>query len=781
MSLDVTKELSQNFIEYAVAVNTDRSIPDAKSGLKPVARRILYGSYNTGRTSNKPFVKNARIVGDVMGALHPHGDSSIYGSLVRLSQGWVMRYPLMDFHGNQGSINGDGAAAMRYTEGRLSKLAEEGLLKGLKKNAVDTIPTYDDSEREPVTLPAIFPNLLCNPNSGIGVSLACNWACHNLREVQQAILDYMDGKEPMLPGPDFPTGGVVINKNDIPSIMKTGKGTVKIRSKYRIEDNKIIFYEIPYGTTVEALMTEIGEYSDNNLNVGIKEVKDQTNSKGVKIVIECKKDAVISRIIQQLFQKTNLQSSFSYNQIALIDKIPTEMNLKDCCRVYVEHNLDCLCREINFDLQQAKDRLHIVCGLLIALEDIDNVIQLIKNSESSSAAKIKLQEKYKLTEIQAKSILAMRLSSLAKLEKLELENEKKDLLEKIKSMEALLGDEEGLKNCIKNRLADIVLKYGDERRTDLEQITVPKEEKEIVYVEPEKCVVIMTEGGLIKRIPATNFRTQKRNGVGIKTQDDITNAVIRTNTIDSLMIFSDKGKMYKLLVDEVPVGTNVSKGQHVRTLVEMASDEKPVTIYSIYRDTDAEFVLFVTKNGLVKKTPLSDYNKSAKRKNGIAATALRDGDELAAVTLIKDETLLLITKQGQIIHFNSSEISPSSRITTGVKGMSLADNDEIVAVLPVRNITDRLAVFAQNGLGKSLDLLEFPLQKRAGKGTYCYHTSDITGPVVAATLVEDKDMILIAGDKSSICINASDIPLSTKRGNGYCVIKNNKILSVSKV
>ena len=780
MSLDIRKELSQNFIEYAVAVNTDRSNPDAKSGLKPVARRIIFGAFDTGRTSNKPHVKNARIVGDVMGSLHPHGDSSIYGALVRLSQPWVMRYPLIDFHGNQGSILGDEAAAMRYTEGRLTKLAEEGMLKGLKKNCVDFMPNYDDSNEEPVTLPAIFPNLLCNPNAGIGVAMACNWACHNLREVQTAILDYMAGKEPMLPGPDFPTGGIIINKNDIPAIMRTGKGSVKIRAKYEIKKNDIIVTEVPYGISIEALVNEIGTYCDENPNCGIKEIKDQTNAKGVKIVIECEKTANPDLIIQKLFSKTNLQSSFAYNQVALIDKVPTEMNLKDCCRVYVEHNVECIRRETEFDLKKAKERLHIVEGLLVALEDIDNVIQLIKQSDSSAAAAIALQAKYKLSEIQAKSILAMRLSSLAKLEKIELENERKELIKNIADMEALINSEEKLKECVKERLAKIVDKFGDDRRTELTQVSVAKEDKEIEFVEPEKCVVLMTEGGLIKRIPSTSFRTQKRNGKGVKTQDDITNAIIRTNTIDSLMIFSNKGKMYRLLVNDVPVGTNVSRGVSVNSLVTMEPDERPAVMYSIYRDTDAKYVLFVTKNGLVKKTTLEEYLKT-KKKTGISAITLKDNDELAAVSLVKDEDIILITEKGMGIRFGSTEIGATSRSTSGVKGINLAAGDNIVAGFPVRNHNDKLAIFSANGLAKKISLNDLPLQKRSGKGLQCYKPTDMTGAVAAATLVEDADSVLVIGDKASICISASEIPALGRASIGNAIIKNANVNSVSKV
>ena len=385
---DVRAELGTNFIEYAVAVNTDRAIPDAKSGLKPVAKRILWSAYEEGRTFNKPHVKSARIVGDVMGKYHPHGDSSIYGAMVRLSQPWVLRYPLIDWHGSNGNIAGDGPAAARYTEARLSKLAEDGMLAGLKKKNVDFIDNYDETLDEPVTLPAIFPNLLCNPNTGIGVAMACNWLPHNLKEVADAIIDYMDGKEPMIPGPDFPTGGLIINGNDLPGIIKTGHGSVKVRGKYNIDKNKIIFYEIPYGTNTEALIADVGKVCDEGEIEGVSDVRDESNKKGLRIVIECKRDASIDTIIKKIFAKTNFQTSISYNQVALIGKTPTELGLKDCIKIYIDHNIDCLIKELNFDLNKAKARLHIVEGLLIALEDIDNVITLIKKSASSAAAKI---------------------------------------------------------------------------------------------------------------------------------------------------------------------------------------------------------------------------------------------------------------------------------------------------------------------------------------------------------------------------------------------------------
>ena len=776
MKNDLVNELGLNFIEYAVAVNSDRAIPDAKSGLKPVAKRILYGAYDCGFSSSKPHVKCANIVGNVMAEWHPHGDSSIYGALVRLSQPWVMRYPLIDCHGSNGNIDGDGPAAYRYTEARLSKFTEEGLLAGIKKKNVDFIPNYSETKDEPVTLPAIFPNLLCNPNAGIGVAMACSWACHNLNEVADAIYAYMDGEEPMLPGPDFPTGGLIINKNDIPNIMRTGHGSVKIRGKYNIEGNNIVFYEIPYGVGTEALMNQIGEAADSEKIKGIVDIRNESNKKGYRLVIECDKKASALTIVNKLFAETNLQTSFSYNQVALIDKTPTELNLKDCIKIYIEHNLECIKKEAQFDLEKASKRYEVVEGLLRALEDIDNIIALIKSSDNSKHAEQNLIEKYNFTENQAKAICAMKLGSLAKLEAVELNTEKSDLAKIISDKNILINEETARLSELRTRLMAFVAKYGDPRRTELAQIEVPKEEKEIEYVEPEKCVVVMTESGLIKRVPTASFRTQNRNTKGVKTQDDITNAVIRTNTIDNLMIFTNKGKMYRLLVDNIPVGTNKSQGVPINSLVSMEGDEVATTMYSLYRDTDAKYVLFITETGLVKKTALEEFTKT-KKKTGIAAIKIKEGDRLASVSLIKDEDIILLTKNGQGIRFKSSEINPSGRVAMGVKGITLKPEDKVVAGLVVRHDTDDLAIFAENGLAKKIKLTELVSQKRAGKGVIVYKNNNIA----SATLITSGDRILVCGTKTSLCVAADDIPEMGRTSIGNQIIKGSQVLSVSKV
>lgn len=779
MKNDLIQELGTNFIEYAVAVNTDRAIPDATSGLKPVARRILWSTFESGRLFSKPHVKAARIVGDVMGAYHPHGDSSIYGALVRLSQNWVMRYPLIDWHGNNGNIAGDGAAHMRYTEARLSKLAEDGMLNGLKKKNVDFIPNYSEDAEEPITLPSIFPNLLCNPNTGIGVAMACNWLPHNLGEVAQAIYNYMDGKEPTLPGPDFPTGGVVINSNDIPGIMKTGHGSVKVRGKYKVEGQNIVFYEIPYGTTIEALLTEIGEVCDNKEIEGVADIRDESNKKGLRIVISCQKGYDPDNVAKKLFLKTNLQTSISYNQVALINKTPTELNLKQSIEIYVKHNIECLVKEINFDLDKMKARLHIVEGLLIALEDIDNVIALIKASASSDAAKTKLIEKYKIDEIQAKSILAMRLSSLAKLEKVELEAEKDGLVKDIADLNDLLASDERQMKVIKERLETLVKKYGDARRTELTNVEVKPEEKEIATVVPKDVVVILSQTGEIKRIEKSSFRTQRKGGKGIKSEDDAVLDTIATNTIDTLLVFTDAGKMYRLLVDSVPAGTNASKGVRIGTLINLEPNEKVVAITSLERKNNKKYVVFITKQGLLKKTLLEEYTKT-KRSTGIAAINIKDGDGIANIELMDEEDMIIITKKGLSIHFETKEIAAIGRVTAGVKAIKLGEDDEVLVGLPIKDNKQKVAVFAEYGQAKKTEISEFPTQGRGGKGVIVYKTTPSTGEVVGAAMVNDDDNILLVG-KTSICIAATDVPELGRAAAGNIMIKNGNIKSVVKL
>ena len=607
--------------------------------------------------------------------------------------------------------------------------------------------------------------------------MACNWAPHNLNEVAQAIFDYLEGKEPMLPGPDFPTGGLVINKDDIPTIMRTGRGSVKIRGKYNIEGNNIVFYEIPYGVITESLMEQIGKVCDEGTIEGIKHIRNEsTRKKGFRLVLECEKDANLNKIIFQLFKNTDLQSSFSYNMVGLIGKTPTELNLKDCCKIYVEHNSECIYREATYDLKKTETKLEINLGLRKALEDIDNIIALIKASKSAAAARSELCSRYNFTEAQAQAIIDMKLGKLANLEKIELDEEIAGLQKDCDHFNAILTNPIAE---LKIRLTNIVNKYGDSRRTELTQLAEPKdsEEKKIAAIAPEKCVVVLTESGNIKRIPATSFRAQRRAGKGIKTQDDITSMVLRTNTIDSLMVFTNQGNMYRLIVDDIPEGTNTSKGTSVHSLISMNTNEKPSLIYSIYRDTDAKYIVFVTKQGYVKRTSLDEYT-GIKKKAGIKALNLHEGDSIAAVFLANDEQILILSKEGFIIRCKGTEFPASGRVSMGYKGINLKDNDEVITSLPIRNSNDSLALFSKNGMGRKIKLANFTPQSRNGRGVI-YAKDEKTA---AACLVADGDLILICGDKSSLCIKAEELPeVATKYAQGNIIIKDNIITGVSKV
>ena len=787
IQVNIKDEIEQSLLDYGMSIISDRALPSAEDGLKPVNRRILYDMFDKGYMNNKKFVKCAQPVGDTMGRFHPHGDSSIYGALAWMSQDWNMRYPLISWHGNNGSRDGDEPAAYRYTECKLSKLGEE-MLADIKKNTVDWQNAYTDEEQEPVYLPGKLPNLIVNGTSGIAWAMACSFAPHNLIEVMDAAIYVLQNPDcevadllNFITGPDFPTGGLLINKDELKTAYLTGKGRARVRGEYTIESNKsgdsIVFTSIPYKVSKEKLTVDLDKLCESGEISGIKAIRDETNRDGVRFVIELEKGVSAEPIIAKIFKKTQLEDTYSFNQVALVDKKPRLLNIKQLIENYLEHQRDVLLRKTRYDIDKVQARLHILEGLLIALEDIDNIITLIKKSASAAAAKTALMEKYNLSEVQAKAILDMKLSKLAKLESVEIQNEKKELLEKFDSLSQIL------KNPVPemiNIFTDLKNTYGDARRTTITQVSITKEEKEIEFVEPEKCVVTMTKDGMIKRIPSKSFRTQKRNGKGVKTQGDIVTATIRTNTIDSLMVFTTKGKMYRILVNDIPVGTNVSVGQSIKSLIAMDTDEEANLIYSIYRDTDAKYLLFTTKNGICKKTALEEYT-STKKKTGIAAINLKEGDSLVSVNLIKDEDIILMTHEGMAIKFNSSEISASGRATSGVKGITLKADDYVVSALPIRHNTDEIAIFSERGLGKKIKMDELILQKRAGKGLIVYKPTDVSGKICAGALISDEDSILIVGAASSICISAQDVPLLSRGSLGNQLIKGTSITSVSKV
>lgn len=778
MSIDICKELSQNFIDFAYEANSQRAFPDARDGLKPGQRACLWEMFSKGYSSNKAHVKSAKISGGVAATWWPHGTTAIYETFARMSQPWINNIPEVDWHGSNGNIViGPEAAADRYTEARLSKAIEDGMFQGIKKNCVSMIQNFTEDAEWPEVLPAVFPRLLVNGSQGIGVAVAQTWCGYNLREVAEIIERYISTNELNSDElyPDFPSGGVIINKNELATIHKTGKGKIVLRGKTEITGNTIKITALPYQVYAEPFITAIKELVEKEELTGIKDVYNKTDLKtGLLIEVEC--EATPLTVLNKLYQLTDLQKTYNPNQTALVGKTPQLLTLKEYLDIYIEHNIECIKKEYQFDLEKAQAKLEITEGLLKALESIDNIIALIKASESSSKAKEELMKKYNFSESQAKAIIDMKLGRLAHLEAIELEEQRKELVEIVNDCNLMLQSEKNQKNELINRLSSFAKKYGNPRRTEVTQITVAKEEKEIEFVEPEKCVVVLTEAGTIKRIPTTSFRAQKRAGKGVKTQEDITSMVLRTNTIDNLMIFSDQGKMYRLLVNDIPVGTNSSKGASVKALVPMETGEYPATMYSIYRDTDAKYVLFITKNGIVKKTALTEYIDT-KKKTGIGAISLRDGDSLAAVCLIKDEPLILVTAGGYMLKFDSMEIGATSRMTTGVKGITLGKDDYVVAALPVRNSEDYLALFTEKGLGKKIAPKELINQKRAGKGVICYKDE----VVAAAAMVSDEDSLLLVGDKSSICIAAKDVPALGRTSSGNQMIKSGKVMTVSKV
>lgn len=787
IQVDIKAEVEQSLLDYGMSIITDRALPSAEDGLKPVNRRILYDMFDKGYLNNKKFVKCAQPVGDTMGRFHPHGDSSIYGALAAMSQEWNMRYPLISWHGNNGSRDGDEPAAYRYTECKLSKIGEE-MLADIKKDTVDWQNAYTDEEQEPVYLPGKLPNLIINGTSGIAWAMACSFAPHNLNEVMDAATYLLDNKDcqvkellQFITGPDFPTGGQLINKDELATAYCTGRGRARVRGEYTIESSRsgdaIVFTSIPYKISKEKLIVDIDKLCEAGEINGIKTIRDETNQEGVRFVIELERGVSADPIIAKLFKKTQLEDTYSFNQVALIDKKPRLVNIKQLLESYIDHQTRVLLRKSQFELDKAQKRAHILLGLLKALEDIDNIIALIKGSESAAKAKEKLKVQYGFSDEQAKAILDMKLSKLASLEKIEIENEYQDKLNEMEKLSAIILNPIPELKKIFTGLKET---YGDPRRTLITQVAVAKEEKEIEFVEPEKCVVVMSETGIIKRIPSSSFRTQKRNGKGVKTQGDITSAIIRTNTIDSLMVFTDQGRMYRILVNDIPVGTNATGGQSIKSLIAMETNETPTLIYSIYRDTDAKYILFTTKNGIVKKTVLEEY-VNTKKKTGIIAINLREGDSLASVNLIKDEDIIIITKNGMGIQMSSIEASATSRATVGVKGITLKPDDEVVSTLVVRHKTDQLAVFSDKGLGKKMALSELPVQKRAGKGLIVYKPSGSNGQLIGAALVSDEDQILITGLVNSICISAKDIPLLSRGSIGNQLIKGNSATSVSKV
>ena len=778
--IEFTQELHQNFIDFSYEANSQRAFADARDGLKPGQRACLWEMYDKGYTSNKPHVKSAKISGGVIANWWPHGDVAIYDTFARMSQPWINNIPEVSWHGANGSqiISGE-AAASRYTEARLSKAIEEGMLFNIKKHNVPMIKNFSEDAEWPEVLPAILPRLMINGCQGIGVTIANVWLPHNLKDLCDHIMVYLqEGRiETTNLYPDFPSGGIIINQKDIHTIYETGRGKVILRAKTEIKNNNIIITEFPYQVYVEPWMESVKKLiTDGTIN-NIENIYNRSNHKnGILVEVECTTNP--TQVLNQLFKNTDLQKSYNANQFALVGKTPKLLNLKEYFDIYINHNLDCIVKECNFDLTKAEARLEIVNGLLKALEDIDNIIALIKASESAAAAKINLIAKYNFTENQAKAILAMRLSSLAKLEKVELNKEAEDLNDKIFMFHQILDNRDEQIGILKVRLQGLVNKYGDARRTELAQIEVTKEEKEKAEIIPEDVVIIVNNLNEVKRIPKKNFKAQHRRGVGVKTASESTRIMLATNTIDTLMIFTSEGKMYRLNVDKIPEGTNASRGVNLKTILKLDDKEIIQEIASAKGEKPADYVVFFTKNGLVKKTKFEEY-VNTKKTTGIQAIKIKDNDELAFVRFMNDnEKIILVTEQGYAIKFTFNDIKPIGRLTSGVKGINLRDGDGITGVINFSSNDDYVVLITEKGKSKRMLISDFTIQNRGGRGNMALKL-DPDDYVAAALRATEKDLVLIAGKPNSICVPVNEISIQSKLGGGTKIIERSVVESAT--
>ena len=757
--VDLQKTMEQSYIEYAMSVIASRALPDVRDGLKPVQRRVLYSMIELNNGPDKPHRKSARIVGDTMGKYHPHGDSSIYGALVNMAQEWSTRYPLVDGHGNFGSVDGDGAAAMRYTEARLSKISME-LLADINKNTVDFVPNFDETEKEPTVLPSRYPNLLVNGTQGIAVGMATNIPPHNLREVIQAVVKMIDNKvqedrdtdiEELLPivkGPDFPTGGIILGTRGVEEAYRTGRGKIRVRGVTSIESmpngkSRIIVSELPYMVNKARLIEKIAELVKDKKIDGITDLRDESDREGMRICIELRKDANANVIMNQLYKHTQIQDSFGVIMLALVNNEPKVMNLKDILTYYIMHQEDVVTRRTQYDLNKAEERDHILQGLLIALDNIDEVIQIIRSSENTQVAKDRLIQRFKLTDVQAQAIVDMRLRALTGLERSKLEQEHADLLEKIKEFKAILADKKLLLGVIKEEILIISEKYGDDRRTKFgyDEYDIDMED----LIPRENTVIAMTSLGYIKRMTVDNFKTQNRGGRGIKgmstIDDDYIEDLLMTTTHHYLMFFTNYGRVYRLKAYEIPEAGRTARGTAIINLLQLTPGEKISAMIPISEYEEGKNLFMITKNGIAKKTPVIEFSNV--RKTGLAAINLREDDELIEVkTTDADSEIFLVTKYGMCIRFKETDVRAMGRTAMGVIGMNLEDGDEIVG-MQLNTQGDSLLIVSEKGMGKRTRMDEFSVQKRGGKGVKCYKIADKTGNVIGVKAVNDSHEIMM--------------------------------------
>ena len=765
------KTMERSYIDYAMSVIAARALPDVRDGLKPVQRRILHSMIELNNGPDKPHRKCARIVGDTMGKYHPHGDSSIYDALVKLAQDWNTRYPLVDGHGNFGSEDGDGAAAMRYTEARLSKISME-MLADINKDTVDFVPNFDETEKEPTVLPSRFPNLLVNGTTGIAVGMATNIPPHNLKEVIGATVKIIDNRieedretsideiMQIIKGPDFPMGAEILGHRGIEEAYRTGRGKIKVRAVTDIEampngKHKIVVTELPYMVNKALLIQKIVELVKTKRVEGITDVRDESSREGIRVVIELKKDTNANVLLNQLYKHTQLQDTFGVNMLALVDGVPKILNISQMLGYYLKHQEDVVTRRTKYDLNKAEERAHILKGLLIALDNIDEVINIIRSSKSVQDAKNSLIERFGLTEIQAQAIVDMRLRALTGLEREKLEAEYKELMDKISYLKAILADEKKLLGVIKDELLVISQKYGDERRTALGRDVDEVTDEELI--ERENIVITMTKLGYIKRMPEDIFKAQNRGGKGIRgmqtIDEDYIESLIVTTTHNYLMFFTNTGRVYRLKGYEIPeAGT--ARGVAIVNLLQLQAGEKITAVIPLKSYEDGKYLFMATRNGMVKKTDISEYQNV--RKTGLTAIVLRDNDELIEVKATNgDDDIFLITKKGMTIRFNEKDVRQTGRTSMGVKGIHLG-KDDIVISMQMSSQGEKILLVTENGMGKRTLISEFNAQNRGGKGVKCYKITDKTGDLVGAKIVTDENDVMIITTEGIIIRTSCD-------------------------
>ena len=801
--VDMQKTMKDYYIDYAMSVIASRALPDVRDGLKPVQRRILYSMVELNNGPDKPHRKCARIVGDTMGKYHPHGDSSIYEALVKLAQDFNTRYPLVDGHGNFGSVDGDGAAAMRYTEARLSKISME-MTADLNKDTVDFIPNFDETEKEPTVLPSRYPNLLVNGTSGIAVGMATNIPPHNLREVIGAVVKIIDNKinedrettlEEILDivkGPDFPTGGTIIGKTAIEEAYRTGRAKIRFRAVTNIEPmpngkNRIVVTELPYMVNKARLIENIADLVRDKRVEGITDLRDESDREGMRIAIELRRDVNPNIILNQLYKHTQLQDTFGVIMLALVDNQPKVLNLYEMLKYYLMHQEDVVTRRTKYDLNKAEERAHILEGLIIALDNIDRVISIIRGSSTVQAAKESLMKEFNLTDAQSQAIVDMRLRSLTGLERSKIEAELADLQKKIEEYRAILADKNKLLTVIKTEISLIADKYGDERRTSIgyDEYDLSMED----LIPDEACVIARTNMGYVKRMTPDNFKSQHRGGKGIKgmqtLEEDYIKDLFMTTSHHVLTFFTNTGRAYKLKAYEIPEAGRTSRGTAIINLLQLAPGETitavvPVKVEDI---SDNDYLFMATKNGIVKKTPCKEFANI--RKNGIQAMTLRDDDELIEVKLTDDTTeVMMVTKLGMCIRFKATDVRPTGRSAMGVIGMNLMDTDEVVGV-QLNTQGDTMLIVSENGMGKKTDISEYAVQHRGGKGVKCYKITEKTGNVIGAKAVDDtREVMLITTEGIIIRLACRDISTLGRITSGVKLINlddNVKVATVSKV